>query len=164
MVSFFYSLPILVALDMINYKYLQLIVSSLILSVFTIQILLMFVFMTKNWHPRRYYTHLLMLLRILNFLMHLLYLKVRCIYDKNTLVEYIHPLLNMTFDIFFVNISTRKIYTSMILYLRLKSQAVERDRVSYVRLENKILQKRSLLSYWFVSIVYENETSRIFLK
>lgn len=48
MVSFFYSLPILVALDMINYKYLQLIVSSLILSVFTIQILLMFVFMTKN--------------------------------------------------------------------------------------------------------------------
>lgn len=69
------------------------------------------------------------------------------IYDKNTLVEYIHPLLNMTFDIFFVNISTRKIYTSMILYLRLKSQAVERDRVSYVRLENKILQKRFLLSY-----------------
>lgn len=67
------------------------------------------------------------------------------IYDKNTLVEYIHPLLNMTFDI--INISTRKIYTSMILYLRLKSQAVERDRVSYVRLENKILQKRSLLSY-----------------
>lgn len=69
------------------------------------------------------------------------------IYDKNTLVEYIHPLLNMTFDILFVNISTRKIYTSMILYLRLKSQAVERDRVSYVRLENKILQKIFLLSY-----------------
>lgn len=69
------------------------------------------------------------------------------IYDKNTLVEYIHLLLNMTFDIFFVNISTRKIYTSMILYLRLKSQAVERDRVSYVRLENKILQKIFLLSY-----------------
>lgn len=69
------------------------------------------------------------------------------IYDKNTLVEYIHLLLNMTFDIFFVNISTRKIYTSMILYLRLKSPAVKKDRISYVRLENKILQKIFLLSY-----------------
>lgn len=53
MVPFFYSLPILVALDMINYKYLQLIMSSLILSVFTIQILLMFVFMTKKLTPSK---------------------------------------------------------------------------------------------------------------
>lgn len=81
MVPFFYSLPILVALDMINYKYLQLIVSSLILSVFTIQILLMFVFMTKKLTPSKVLYP--MLLRILNFLMHLLYLKVRCIASRD---------------------------------------------------------------------------------